>query len=476
MLIQTSSADEPMVIFYKCCTGTIEETSNFEIKRWGQFSELTSYKLGSEVPVHDEVKPTGQWHFKMSMCKRLILTKNTNGSVKVQGEVHYICDCGVPGSITKKGKCLSIMKLVQLNNMVPVKRVKLNYVANLIAKHFGANWREREDLAYYSKILMHAARNFALQEHAINNSESNLKKLQLISAHLGYQQESLLKSSLLVEEVKEQFILKPETVSFQPAERKLTSSPSNLLATIFMPSLAGFDFIQEISEMFILEKNLIRRKIKQLPIKHRIDGVSRVNLLSPLDSRACEVCISTLQAYSDGSTLDHVIANATNKWTSRVNVITHIVEILLVYNNLSILTHWDSSESSGSISKQLREAGFNSEASDGQSLAALETLLNEFFAPVTTNERKHDIEDMLNNFSSQQGAWKHCLFFLANSANQYVSMYSLTTIEAMDTHNTGNGAESGELSRAYISNIQRAMATASERVQLTAVKRGDRCG
>nr|CAD7575559.1 unnamed protein product [Timema californicum] len=109
-------------------------------------------------------------------------------------------------------------------------------------------------------------------------------------------------------------------------------------------------------------------------------------------------------------------------------------------------------------------------ASDGESLAALETLLNEFFAPVTTNERKHDIEGMLNNFSSQQGAWKHCLFFLANSANQYVSMYSLTTIEAMDTHNTG----SGEQSTAYISNIQRAMATASQRVQLTAVQRGDR--
>nr|CAD7589242.1 unnamed protein product [Timema genevievae] len=114
-----------------------------------------------------------------------------------------------------------------------------------------------------------------------------------------------------------------------------------------------------------------------MPIKHRIYSVSRVNLLSPLDSRACEVCICTLRAYSDGSTLDH--------------------------------------------------------ASDGQSLASLETLLNEFFAPVTTNERKHDIEDMLNNFSSQQGAWKHCLFFLANSANQYVSMYSLTTIEKLIT-------------------------------------------
>ncbi|XP_063226796.1 BLOC-1-related complex subunit 7 isoform X1 [Bacillus rossius redtenbacheri] len=55
-----------------------------------------------------------------------------------------------------------------------------------------------------NEILMHPIRNFALQEYAINNSESNLKKLQLIAAHLGYQHESLLKSSLLVEEVKEQ--------------------------------------------------------------------------------------------------------------------------------------------------------------------------------------------------------------------------------------------------------------------------------
>nr|CAD7444468.1 unnamed protein product [Timema bartmani] len=39
----------------------------------------------------------------------------------------------------------------------------------------------------------------------------------------------------------------------------------------------------------------------------------------------------------------------------------------------------------------------------------------------------------------------------------------------MDTHNTG----SGEQSRAYTSNVQRAIVTASQRVQLTAVQRGN---
>lgn len=55
-----------------------------------------------------------------------------------------------------------------------------------------------------NEILMHSARNFALQEHAIENTDNNLKKLQLIATHLTYQQESIARSSNLMEEVKEQ--------------------------------------------------------------------------------------------------------------------------------------------------------------------------------------------------------------------------------------------------------------------------------
>lgn len=55
--------------------------------------------------------------------------------------------------------------------------------------------------------------------------------------------------------------------------------------------------------------------------------------------------------------------------------------------------------------------------------------MNEFFAPATSNERKREIEGVLHNFSSQQGAWKHCLNFMLHSTNEYVCMYSLTTIE-----------------------------------------------
>lgn len=55
-----------------------------------------------------------------------------------------------------------------------------------------------------SEILMHSARNFAMNEHAIENSESNLKKLQLFNIHIGNQLDSMLRSAQQMEEVKEQ--------------------------------------------------------------------------------------------------------------------------------------------------------------------------------------------------------------------------------------------------------------------------------
>uniref|UniRef100_A0A8C5GAA3 Importin N-terminal domain-containing protein n=1 Tax=Gouania willdenowi TaxID=441366 RepID=A0A8C5GAA3_GOUWI len=55
--------------------------------------------------------------------------------------------------------------------------------------------------------------------------------------------------------------------------------------------------------------------------------------------------------------------------------------------------------------------------------------MTEFFHSCTTNERKKEIEELLNNFAQQTGAWRHCLFFLSNTRNEYVMMYSLTVFE-----------------------------------------------
>ncbi|XP_068003430.1 exportin-6 isoform X1 [Melanerpes formicivorus] len=68
-------------------------------------------------------------------------------------------------------------------------------------------------------------------------------------------------------------------------------------------------------------------------------------------------------------------------------------------------------------------------ASEEASLRALESLMTEFFHNCTSNERKREIEELLNNFAQQIGAWRFCLYFLSSTRNDYVMMYSLTVFE-----------------------------------------------
>jgi len=70
-------------------------------------------------------------------------------------------------------------------------------------------------------------------------------------------------------------------------------------------------------------------------------------------------------------------------------------------------------------------------SSQEETLVALENLLTEFFNGSTSNERKRSIEEILDNFSHQEGAWKQCMFFLLNSKNHFVHMYSLSILEKL---------------------------------------------
>lgn len=72
-------------------------------------------------------------------------------------------------------------------------------------------------------------------------------------------------------------------------------------------------------------------------------------------------------------------------------------------------------------------------SADTESLSSLENLLNEFFHGETVNDRKRQIEDILNNFCLQDGAWRQCIFFLNNTSNDYVLMYSLSIFETIVT-------------------------------------------
>ncbi|KAG8185068.1 hypothetical protein JTE90_017082 [Oedothorax gibbosus] len=55
-----------------------------------------------------------------------------------------------------------------------------------------------------NETLMHTARNFALQEYAVENSETNLKKMQLLTNNLNMQLDNIQKSALVIKDVKEQ--------------------------------------------------------------------------------------------------------------------------------------------------------------------------------------------------------------------------------------------------------------------------------
>ncbi|XP_064465917.1 uncharacterized protein LOC135377440 [Ornithodoros turicata] len=55
-----------------------------------------------------------------------------------------------------------------------------------------------------NETLMHTARNFALQEHAIHNSETNLNKMQNLVTQLQRQADAIHKCAQQIEVVKEQ--------------------------------------------------------------------------------------------------------------------------------------------------------------------------------------------------------------------------------------------------------------------------------
>lgn len=54
-----------------------------------------------------------------------------------------------------------------------------------------------------AETLSLTTKNFVIQEHAIENSDASLKKMQLLSNHLHFQQEAMEKSAQRIKEVKD---------------------------------------------------------------------------------------------------------------------------------------------------------------------------------------------------------------------------------------------------------------------------------
>lgn len=56
----------------------------------------------------------------------------------------------------------------------------------------------------YLQLLMQTAKNLAQQENTVENTYQNLKKMELLKQHMGYQCDSIIENSRKIEFLKEQ--------------------------------------------------------------------------------------------------------------------------------------------------------------------------------------------------------------------------------------------------------------------------------
>lgn len=69
------------------------------------------------------------------------------------------------------------------------------------------------------------------------------------------------------------------------------------------------------------------------------------------------------------------------------------------------------------------------QATPAISSSSIEHLLNEFHHPSTGNVRKHEIETQLVEFQNTPDAWPESLYHLANTSNQYLWFFNVSTVE-----------------------------------------------
>lgn len=69
-------------------------------------------------------------------------------------------------------------------------------------------------------------------------------------------------------------------------------------------------------------------------------------------------------------------------------------------------------------------------SSDEETLTILESLINDFYCGSTSNERKRELELMLNSFTARSDSADYCLRFLTKSRSEFTIMYCLSVIES----------------------------------------------
>ncbi|CAD0206469.1 unnamed protein product [Chrysodeixis includens] len=99
------------------------------------------------------IKSTTSWHVQFQKCKRFFLTRSKTNNLLLQGEPSYKIDINVKKPITKKNKSITMLNpvVIPANQVIP-KKAKITDVSNLLTKHYGEQWRENENLAFYKTV------------------------------------------------------------------------------------------------------------------------------------------------------------------------------------------------------------------------------------------------------------------------------------------------------------------------------------
>lgn len=98
-------------------------------------------------------KKPGDWHFQFAPTKRFIITRSKKNNILIRGETSYNSDCGKPKCVAKKGKLPSAIFPTEIHIGIPPKPLKLKDVNKLLEKHFGPDWKNREDLDFYKHAI-----------------------------------------------------------------------------------------------------------------------------------------------------------------------------------------------------------------------------------------------------------------------------------------------------------------------------------
>lgn len=125
-------------------------------KKYGTVVLLNNVKYW-KTALGNIIRPPGNWHFQFNQCKRCFLKRNRSNDIYVRGEPNYSADIGSYKSVLKRGKTFIDLNpdLVQKDKVV-VKKDKIKDVDALLKKHFGLNWKSRDDLDFYKQVMLRA--------------------------------------------------------------------------------------------------------------------------------------------------------------------------------------------------------------------------------------------------------------------------------------------------------------------------------